>query len=498
MTRSPLFTAIILTLLLPISHFSIASTPPAQATEDHLPIDRQLTIYQEGIALVSENRTFELSEKERDLLLPNIAPEAIVESLLLKFNPSQAASTSSQESKTLPLVIEKRLNRNLLSPTTLIDYSIGKEVEVIWQTPKEHREKAVILSNNGGLLLQYEDRIESGLPAEARLAFKEIPKGLNRTPVLSILLENLPEKITSYHANLNYLTRGVSWSSDYIAQLDEKEKFFRLEGWATINNQSGIDFNDTEISLIAGNLNLLNRTPLYRENFMVKAAATAPQRDDIAPESVNDYQRFSLPGKFNLQQQEQSQITLFTAEKVPYKKIYHFHNMSPSQRLLEQSSPQNAAITLHFNNKKEDQLGFALPSGTIRLYQMEGETPTFLGEDALANSASGEEISLNMGSAFDVTLTREQQQYHIINPDEWEVSYQLTVNNRKSEAVNIELTESFYPGQGVNWEIVAQQPPAVLKNESAIWNIALQAEGEKKINYRVRYTIFTPTPTEKR
>lgn len=493
MKRSPLFQATILTLLLPIGPLSLATE---SASEQNL-IDRQLTIYQEGIALVSENRTFQLSEKEPVLLLPNIAPEAIVESLLLKFNPRQDESTSSEEKEVLPLVIEKKLNRNLLSPTTLIDYSIGKEVEVIWQSPKERREKAIILSNNGGLLLQYEDRIESGLPADARLAFKEIPKGLNRTPVLSLLLENLPKTITPYRANLNYLTRGVSWSSDYIAQLDEKEKLFRLEGWATINNQSGIDFNSSEISLIAGNLNLLNRAPLYRESFMVKAAA-APQRDHIAPESISDYQRFSLPGTFNLQQQEQSQVALFTAEKIPYQKVYHFNNVSPSQRLAAQSSPQNAAITLYFNNKKEDQLGFALPSGTIRLYQMEGETPTFLGEDALANSASGEEISLNMGSAFDVTLTREQQQYRIINPDEWEVSYQLTINNRKSEAVNVELTENFYPGEGINWEIVAQQPPAVLKNESAIWNISLPAEREKKINYRVRYTIFTPTTAEKR
>lgn len=481
--KHPLLRAVVLSTLLPLNLFSFAA---ASSKESDL-LDRQLTIYQEGIALVSENRTFELSEETTTLLLPHIAPEAIMESLLLKFNPTQP-----QDHALLPQIIEKKLNRNLLSPTTLIDYSIGKEVEIIWQTPKERREKAVILSNNGGLLLQYEDRIESGLPADARIAFKELPNGLTRTPALSILLDNLPKTATPYDANLSYLTRGIRWSSDYIAELNEKEKTFHLEGWATINNQSGIDFSNSSLSLIAGNLHLTPQVPLYRENFMVKAASS-PQQDSIAPQPVSDYQRFLLPGKFTLQQQEQTQIALFSADQIPYQKRYHFDNMSPSQRLLEQSSPQNATVSFHFDNKKADQLGFALPSGTIRLYQAGEETPIFLGEDYLTNSAAGEKITLNMGSTFDVTLTREQQQYRIVNPDEWEVSYQLTLNNRKAEAVDVALTEYFSPGQGVNWELISQQPPAILKNESAIWNITLPANGEKRINYSVRYTIFQPT-----
>src|SRR5699024_4763710 len=94
---------------------------------------------------------------------------------------------------------------------------------------REKQEKASILSNNGGLLLQYKDRIELNLPENARLAFKTIPDGLNNTPVLSVILKNLPETVTQYRADLSYLTRGISWNADYIAKLDDETKTLKLE-----------------------------------------------------------------------------------------------------------------------------------------------------------------------------------------------------------------------------------------------------------------------------
>ena len=63
---------------------------------------------------------------------------------------------------------------------------------------------------------------------DSRLAFTEIPAGLNTTPVLSVILKDLPDANAQYRADLNYLTRGISWNADYIAKLNDETKTLQL------------------------------------------------------------------------------------------------------------------------------------------------------------------------------------------------------------------------------------------------------------------------------
>src|SRR5699024_10626684 len=212
-----------------------------------------------------------------------------MESLMISFQPKE-------NDKLTPIVTEKKLNRNLLSPQAMIEYSVGEEVTVISSfNGREKQEKASILSNNGGLLLQYKDRIELNLPENARLAFKTIPDGLNNTPVLSVILKNLPETVTQYRADLSYLTRGISWNADYIAKLDDETKTLKLEGWATLNNSSGMDYQNFNINLIAGDLNMVNRAmPQLRQKMMGLAADMAYESTPAAATSLGDYYLYKI------------------------------------------------------------------------------------------------------------------------------------------------------------------------------------------------------------
>src|SRR5699024_3292527 len=119
---------------------TLALTAPLMATEK--PVENlnrsTITIYQGGVALVTEVRDFELNRDQRQLFLPNVAPETMMESLMISFQPKE-------NDKLTPIVTEKKLNRNLLSPQAMIEYSVGEEVTVISSfNGREKQEKASI------------------------------------------------------------------------------------------------------------------------------------------------------------------------------------------------------------------------------------------------------------------------------------------------------------------------------------------------------------------
>ncbi len=53
----------------------------------------------------------------------------------------------------------------------------------------------------------------------------------------------------------SYLTRGVSWSTDYVLQLDPRGERAGLQAWVSIDNRSGGAFADARLLLVAGEIN---------------------------------------------------------------------------------------------------------------------------------------------------------------------------------------------------------------------------------------------------
>lgn len=474
------------TLPIIMSTTLVMASPLCAAEKTPEPIDHSvITIYQGGLALITENREIELNAEQHSLFLPDVAPETIIESLMIRFTPDDASTPT-------PIVTEKKLNRNQLSPQTMIQHSVGKEVMVISSfNGREKEEKATILSDNGGLLLQYKDRIELDLPENARLAFKDIPAGLNTTPVLSITLKDLPQKKSRYHAHLNYLTHGVTWNADYIAQLDDASKTLALKGWATLNNNSGIDYQNIKINLIAGDLNIVNPpVPQMRKTMMAMAADMSYESAPINTTTLGDYHLYPIADATTLQNNTQTQLSLFHKTGIPFTKSYQFENNSPHYRTHLDAALEHAKVTLHVQNDEASQLGFALPNGTIRLYQHDEDLTTFIGEDRLPATPNQQSIALNIGKAFDITLKRAQTKFTLVNEDEWEISYRLTAHNGTKEPVITTIQENFFPNNEINWEIIAQNHPAKIVDSTASWEVEIPAESEKSITYTIRYTNF--------
>jgi hypothetical protein len=85
----------------------------------------------------------------------------------------------------------------------------------------------VLAAGNQGLVLQVGDRIETGVPG--RIVFDSVPPKLRDRPTL----------VTELHASLpgpravelSYLSGGLSWQADYVAELSADNRSLDLSRW---------------------------------------------------------------------------------------------------------------------------------------------------------------------------------------------------------------------------------------------------------------------------
>src|SRR5437867_76117 len=56
---------------------------------------------------------------------------------------------------------------------------------------------------------------------------------------------------------IRYFTSGISWSADYVAEANKPEKLMTLAGNVRVNNNSGEDYENTEVRLVVGVIRLV-------------------------------------------------------------------------------------------------------------------------------------------------------------------------------------------------------------------------------------------------
>ena len=58
---------------------------------------------------------------------------------------------------------------------------------------------------------------------------------------------------------ITYFTSGITWTADYIAIADAAEKNVKLEGFVRVHNNSGEEYEDAQVRLVVGTINLVEK-----------------------------------------------------------------------------------------------------------------------------------------------------------------------------------------------------------------------------------------------
>jgi len=438
-----------------------------------------VTIYNENLALVKDQREIHLPKGDARLAFQEVAA---------RMRPETALLHNLTDPKGF-WIYEQNFDFDLLSPQKLLEKYVGEKVTVIsTHGGQERAEEATVLATNEGVVLQFADRIETGI--NGRLVYPRVPANLRARPTLVLSLHSpadRPQKV-----ELSYLTGGLSWKADYVANLAADEKTLDLSGWVTLTNQSGAAYPNARLQLVAGDV---NRAPEPRGRVLKKAMLERSLVDAAAPqmqeENLFEYHLYTLDRPTTLKENQTKQVALLSASQVPVRKEY----LLRGQNYYYQSSygdlgdKLKVGVYVEFDNRPENRMGMPLPKGVMRVYKQDSEGRSqFVGEDAIDHTPKNEVVRLKLGDAFDVTARRKQTDFKNLGRfGRWstlvECAFEVTLKNAKKEAVTVNLLEPIWG----DWEII-QKSHEFTKEAAgtARFKVEVPAEGSATLTYRVR------------
>ena len=448
-----------------------------------------LSIYNQNIALVKDSRTTNLANGINDIIFDGVAQKIQPETALIYGDGIK--------------VSEQNYNYNLMSYENFIKQSVGQEVNTIRQNPTTGEniyERATILGYaDGQLILRFPYGIDTKFPG--RIVFNQIPAGSSNKPTLEARINAVNGGNKTL--NLAYLTDGINWKTDYVVHVNSPTNL-DLTGWVTINNESGVDYENAKIQLIAGDVNVVR--DFVRPRMMLMAAkgmndSIANSIESVEPETLSSYELYTLPTTTSIKDHQTKQIALLEKKDVKYKREFNltspfYFNIHSSSDEFEKLHP---AITYVLNNKAEDNLGISLPAGTIRFYEKDKSgNLQFIGSNRINNTAKEDTLRLNLGQAFNITASgkitanqRKELNQTMLPNKCFRVKFQrsydveITVNNAENSNNTVILSQNFPQ----DYKIIKENFKSVEKNHSERrWEISAVKNSKETLKYTVEIT----------
>ena len=271
-----------------------------------------------------------------------------------------------------------------------------------------------------------------------------------------------------------------------------------------MDNQSGRNFEDAHIKLMAGDVNKIAPQSMVQYGMTAGMARGAYEADSppVTEKAFDEYHLYTLERPTTLRDRETKQVEFVHASGIKSDVIYVYDGADIDWNQWRGSNPEfrrssqefgtqsntKVAVVREFKNTKDNGLGIPLPKGLIRFYRTNGSQIEFIGENTIDHTPTDELIKLNTGNAFDLVGERKRVGFTVDNSNNrLAESFEIKVRNRKKEPVTIHVVEHLYRWD--NWQIVAKSDEFTNLDSNQIeFLIPLKPDEEHKLTYTVLYT----------
>lgn len=467
-----------------LSFVGLALVWQCVAAEEPMPAEQRIgedtqrglsiTIYHDDLALVRDRREVELTPGENRLAWRSVSARIRPETALLSESGAQLAVS----------LIEQNFDFDLLTADSLLRKYVGRTVHVIRANDAGDRivEEASVLATNDGVVLRYADRIETQVIGH--LAFPDVPPDLRDQPTLVLHLETATGG--AGELELAYLTGGLEWQADYVADLTLDASMMDLAGWVTLTNRSGIAYRQAEVQLVAGEVHQV--TAPARMPPLVSLARGSEPMALPEQEALFEYHLYHLPRRTDILDQQTKQVALLAAPGVPVTQELVVEGSAFTYRTPVGTgwTRQPVEARLVFDNR-DGPLGIPLPKGVVRVYGRDGSgRAQFLGEDRIAHTPKNETVTLKLGESFDVTAQRKQTAFRKLggtkpSNDHYEAAFALELKNAKTEPVTVKVYESL-PG---DWRMLDESERHTKEAANRLsWVVEVPGDGSTTLTWR--------------
>jgi hypothetical protein len=219
-----------------------------------------------------------------------------------------------------------------------------------------------------------------------------------------------------------YFTSGLSWHMDYVAITNPEDTDMKFEGFVRVTNNSGEEYENAQVRLIVGKINLVEKIAELARRRGLQAPPQPPseQYDDMEKESIMDavskaeapmkrasgmlssapkavvkeglseYFIFTIEGEETVPNGWSKRMRALKADDVKFDIVYRMRSFEYGPRPVR---------FLIWNNDEKHNLGDSpLPDGRVRIFRDNGRDGlSFLGEKDLNYVPIKAEIEVNIG-----------------------------------------------------------------------------------------------------
>ncbi|HVX67999.1 MAG TPA: DUF4139 domain-containing protein [Bryobacteraceae bacterium] len=479
--------------------------------------DPALTIYNQNFAVVRETLPLDLKAGNNTVRFSGVTAQVEPDSVILR-DPagkwplrvleqnyrndavSQERLLSLYEGKTIEFAVRNPDGSDRIVSGKIVRSGYAPPPPTIWPNRAAYQ-----LYNSGMTPGLGQPVIEVGGKLQFMLPGQPIFPALGGDTILKpaldwILYSTQPAR---FAAELSYVSGGMSWSSDYNIVAPETGDTLDLVGWVTLDNQSGRQFDQARIKLMAGDVNKV----VQRQNpYVVSASLGAGSGGGFGPGQVEektfeDYHLYTLPQPTTLHDRETKQIEFLRASGIQSKRLYvydgakfdrNFANYQDVRQIQQYGTQSNPRVWVmrEFVNSDANHLGVPLPKGRVRFYRRDNDGQVeFTGENQIDHTPKDETVRVYTGNAFDLTGERRQTKFQSqLQPGGWlDESFEIKLRNHKKEAATVRIVEHLY--RWSNWVITQESAPHRQTDSKTVeYEVTLDPGAEKTLTYTAHYT----------
>ncbi|MCP4167110.1 MAG: hypothetical protein GY759_14655, partial [Chloroflexi bacterium] len=186
--------------------FVLITGAPLPVTAQNGGVD--LTVYNRNIALVKENRQFDLAEGVNQVAVTDV-PSAII--------PETVYFRSLTDPSTV--VLEQNYEYDVVGTHKLLEKYIDLPIELITQDGTTY--EGILLNGSSDVILQEEGGGINVIKFDQirQYSFPALPDGLITRPTLVWMVDAGEAGV--HNSEIAYLTNGLNWKADYVLVLAE-------------------------------------------------------------------------------------------------------------------------------------------------------------------------------------------------------------------------------------------------------------------------------------
>lgn len=483
-----------------ISHKRAQADPTGRAQTARQSVE--LTVYSADFAMVHEARPEQLTPGNNKLHLRDVSKLLNPQSVLLAW---QGANDG------MPQVVAQSYDLGVGNGENLLKRYLGRPVEIVRYGQDGHeaekQQGTLMVGGNGETVLQSDNKfyINPGgtivAPTDADIV---------TIPQLSVQADS--PRAQNATLNVGYLTRGLSWTADYVATLDPRQDQLHLECWATVTNRTGADYPNAKVTLVAGAPNravvaAADRAPQSYASAgssfggrgdvagRLQAKLASPNLSSAQPESVGDFHAYSISKPTTVVQEQMNRLLMLDGKGVPVLKDYNAalptlsaYAYNEWNRSAGPKQRSEVAVAMKFTNSEKDGLGAPLPAGAVRIYEPDAAgTVRYIGAASITDTPTGERVDLTLARAFDLFVETRTLKAQKIDKHTVRKTVEVTLHNEKPAEAVLRVVQSFNGGwQSGAWKIVQEpQKHENLNSQLTQWKIRVPANSKPTFTFVV-------------